>query len=115
MEAEEAPTQCKPEQEKLEAELRAKATFSQTHKAATKLYAAELEKGEDGMLSRKVKAVIKKSTKGWSKPCNNSPLCGDERRDRHVTPEKGSNWTYSIVCRICNVFADQSVELHWWS
>ena len=35
-------------QEKLEAELRAKATFSQTHKAATKLYAAELEKGEDG-------------------------------------------------------------------
>ena len=39
---------AKQKQEKREAELRAKAKFSQVHKAATKLYAAELEKGEDG-------------------------------------------------------------------
>jgi hypothetical protein len=55
---------AKQKQEKLEAEMQAKAKFSQAHKAATKLYAAELEKGEDGMLSRKVKAVIKKKYKG---------------------------------------------------
>jgi Zn-dependent M32 family carboxypeptidase len=54
---------AKQKQEKLEAEMQAKARFSQAHKAATKLYAAELEKGEDGMSSRKVKEVIKKSTK----------------------------------------------------
>jgi hypothetical protein len=40
---------AKQKQEKLEAELRAKAKFSRVHKAATKLYAAELEKGEDDM------------------------------------------------------------------
>ena len=55
---------AKQKQEKREAELRAKAKFSRAHKAATKLYAAELSKGEqDGMSSRKVEAVIKKSTK----------------------------------------------------
>ncbi len=53
---------AKQKQEKLEAEMQAKAKFSRAHKAATKLYAAELEKGEDGMSSRKVEAVIKKST-----------------------------------------------------
>ena len=37
---------AKQKQEKLEAEMRAKAKFSRAHKAATKLYAAELEKGE---------------------------------------------------------------------
>ena len=56
---------AKQKQEKREAELRAKAKFSQAHKAATKLYAAELSKGEqDGMSSRKVEAVIKKKYKG---------------------------------------------------
>ena len=42
--------------------MQAKAKYSREHKAATKLYAAELEKGEDGMSSRKVKSVIKKIT-----------------------------------------------------
>ena len=56
---------AKQKQEKREAELRAKAKFSQAHKAATKLYAAELSKGEDGMSSRKVEAVIKKKYKGF--------------------------------------------------
>jgi hypothetical protein len=45
---------AKQMQEKLEAEMRARAKFSQAHKAATKLYAAEWEKGEDGMSSRMV-------------------------------------------------------------
>ncbi len=54
---------AKQKQEKLEAELRAKAKFSRALKAATKLYAGELEKGEDGMSSRKVERVIKKSAK----------------------------------------------------
>ena len=55
---------AKQKQEKREAELRAKAKFSRAHKAATKLYAAELSKGDDGMSSRKVEAVIKKKYKG---------------------------------------------------
>ena len=54
---------AKQKQEKLEAKMQAKAKYSRVHKAATKLYAAELEKGEDGMSSREVEAVIKKSTK----------------------------------------------------
>jgi hypothetical protein len=105
-------------QEKLETDLRAKVKYSRAHKAATKLYAAELEKGEKGMSSWKVKAAIKKVQWSWFEPCNNSPLCGYQRRDEHVSPEKGSNRTYSgahvqvVVCQICNVHADQSVELH---
>ena len=54
---------AKQKQEKLKADLREKAKYSRAHKAATKLYAAELGKGEKGMLSRKVKAAIKKNTK----------------------------------------------------
>ena len=54
---------AKQKQAKLKADLRAKAKYSWAHKAATKLYAAELGKGEKGMLSRKVKAAIKKNTK----------------------------------------------------
>jgi hypothetical protein len=54
---------AKQKQEKQEEELRAKAKFSRAHKAATKLYTAELSKGEDGMSSRKVEAVIKKKYK----------------------------------------------------
>ena len=54
---------AKQKQEKFEADLRAKVKFSRVHKAATKLYAAELEKGEKGMSLRKVEAAIKKSTK----------------------------------------------------
>jgi hypothetical protein len=51
--------ECKPKkhrlnatqkQVKLEADLRAKVKYSRAHKAATKLYAIELEKGEKGML-----------------------------------------------------------------
>jgi hypothetical protein len=53
---------AKQKQEKLEVDLRAKVKYSRAHKAATKLYAAELEKGEKGMSSRKVEAAIKKST-----------------------------------------------------
>ena len=55
---------AKQKQEKREADLRAKAKYSQAHKAATKLYAAELEKGEKGMSSRKVEAAIKKKDNG---------------------------------------------------
>ena len=53
---------AKQKQEKLEADLRAKAKYSRAHKAATKLYAAELKKGEKGMSLRKVEVAIKKST-----------------------------------------------------
>ncbi len=54
---------AKQKQKQPVAEMQAKSKFSRAHKAATKLYAAELEKGEDGMSLRKVEAVIKKSTK----------------------------------------------------
>jgi len=74
VEAKEASIKCKAEQEKLEVDLQAKAKYSRVHKAATKLYASELEKGEKGMASRKVEAV----QRSWSKPCNNSPLYGEE-------------------------------------
>ena len=53
---------AKQKQEKLEMDLRAKAKYSRAHKAATKLYAAELKKGEKGMSLRKVEVAIKKST-----------------------------------------------------
>ncbi len=47
---------AKQKQKKLEVEMQAKAKFSRVHKAATKLYAAELEKGEDGISLRKIEA-----------------------------------------------------------
>ena len=60
MEAKEASIKCKAEQEKLEVDLQAKAKYSRVHKAATKLYAVESEKGEKGISTRKVEAAIKK-------------------------------------------------------
>jgi hypothetical protein len=54
---------AKQKQEKHEEALRAKEKYSRAHKATTKLYSTELDKGEKGMLSRKIDAVIKKSTK----------------------------------------------------
>ncbi len=54
---------AKKKQEKHEEALRAKAKYSGAHKAAMKLYSAELDKGEKGMSLRKVEAVIKKRTK----------------------------------------------------
>ncbi len=53
---------AKQKREKREAELWVKAKFSLAYKAATKLYAAEMSKGEDGMSLRKFEMVIKKST-----------------------------------------------------
>ncbi len=55
---------AKQKQEKHEEALQAKAKYSQAHKAAKKLYSAKLDKGEKGMSSRKVEAVIKKKYKG---------------------------------------------------
>ncbi len=55
---------AKQKQEKHEEALQAKAKYSQAHKAATKLYSAELDKGEKGMSSRKVRVVILKKYKG---------------------------------------------------
>ncbi len=55
---------AKQKQEKHEEALQAKAIYSRVHKAATKLYSTKLDKGEKGMSSRKVEAVIKKKYKG---------------------------------------------------
>ncbi len=55
---------AKQKQEKHKEALQAKAKYSRAHKAATKLYSAELDKGEKGMSSRKVEGVIKKKYKG---------------------------------------------------
>ncbi len=54
---------AKQKQEKQEEALLAKAKYSRAHKAGTKLYSSKLDKGEKGMSSRKVEAVIKNSTK----------------------------------------------------
>jgi hypothetical protein len=53
---------AKQKQEKQKEVLQAKEKY--THKAATKLYSAKLDKGEKGMLSRKVEPVIEKKYKG---------------------------------------------------
>ncbi len=55
---------AKQKQKKHKEALQAKAEYSRVHKATTKLYSAKLDKGEKGMLSRKVEAVIKKNYKG---------------------------------------------------
>ena len=51
---------AKQMQEKRQADLLARAKFSRAHKAATRLYAAQLDREEGGMSSRQVEAFIKK-------------------------------------------------------
>ena len=90
---------AKQKQEKRKEYLRLQVKYSRAHKAATKLYATELDKGKEGMLSRKVGEAIKKKVQwSWSEPCNNSPLHGEPQQDYHVTPEKRSNRTYCGTC-----------------
>ncbi len=89
---------AKQTQEKSEEDLRMQVKYSRVHKAATKLYTTELDKGKEGMSSRKVDAAIKKKYTGVGPSDASIHHYVVNRGEINMSPQR-SNLTY---CGACN-------------